>query len=58
MNFLRSLSREEADQWVEQIHLLEGVKLNENRDKMGWMLEKPRNYSTKSMYHFLLHRGW
>jgi hypothetical protein len=57
MNLLRSLSQEEAGQWVELIRLLQGVKLNEPRDKMGWMLEKSRKYSTKSMYHFLLHRG-
>jgi hypothetical protein len=57
VDFRRSLSLDEAEQWVNLVDLIHQVQLNDMPDKVKWNFEKSGAYTTQSMYRFLLHRG-
>lgn len=57
VDFKRSLSLTEADQWGELVNRLDQVQINGNRDKVSWVLEKLGKYTSSSMYRFMSHRG-
>ena len=43
--------------WKDLMSQLEGVRLNSEKDKVTWVLEKSGRFTTKSMYRWFLHRG-
>ena len=43
--------------WKDLMSQLEGVRLNSEKDKVTWVLEKSGWFTTKSMYRWFLHRG-
>lgn len=57
MNFRRSLKREEADQWEELLEMIKETNINDQHDRITWVLEKSGQYTTRSMYRMLAHRG-
>jgi hypothetical protein len=57
MDFKRPLSQIEAGQWEELPDLVEQVRINGDRDRVAWVLEKSGKYTSRSMYRFLSHRG-
>ena len=58
VNFRRTFSAREADSWNILLDMLQNENLDENeRDEMLWALDSSKNYSTKSLYRFLTHRG-
>lgn len=57
LEFVRSLSPEEADQWESLMNEIEEIKLTEESDTVTWALEKSGQFTTRSMYRMLAHRG-
>ena len=57
ITFRRTLGTHDLELWEELMDRLEEVQLNEEPDKVRWALEKSGEFTTKSMYRWLLHRG-
>jgi hypothetical protein len=57
IDFKRPLLQAEVVCWEALLDQLKAVRLNDRQDKAVWKLEKTGNYSTKSMYRCLSHRG-
>ena len=57
LNFRRTFTQSDFEEWEKLLDLLQNVSLNEAEDKVKWALEKSNTYSTKSMYIFLTFRG-
>lgn len=57
MDFRRSLNPGEMRQWGELLEMIKDVRLSGEADKVTWALEKSGNFTTKSMYTMLVHRG-
>lgn len=57
MEFKRSLNVGEAEQWGVLENMIKEVRLSERSDQVKWVLEKSGQFSTKSMYRMLAHRG-
>lgn len=57
MEFRRTLSIEEANQWEELVNKIRDIEITEEADTMVWALEKSGQYTTRSMYRMMTHRG-
>jgi hypothetical protein len=57
ITFCRAFGQEEMDQWDAMLTLLQDVTLSDGNDRACWALERSGNYTTKSMYRLLAHRG-
>jgi hypothetical protein len=56
IKFRRPFGPGEVTQWGDMLTKL-GVSIQEGRDKTRWCLEKSGQYTTRSMYRFLVHQG-
>lgn len=50
LSFRRALVSEKADHWVNLVDLCKNVSLNEEEDKLSWLLASSGEYSVKSFY--------
>ena len=57
INFRRALTPLELRSYDELKILMSSVNLDNLDDEVHWALEKSRNFSTKSLYCFVLHGG-
>lgn len=57
MDFRRSLSLEEADQWEELLDTIKEVEISNIPDRVTWALKKLGQYTTRLMYRMLAHMG-
>ena len=58
VNFRRSLSSREGENWEELLDLLQSTDLDqEARDDVIWALDCSKSFTTKSLYRFITHRG-
>lgn len=57
MDFRRPLSLTEAAQWDDMIDTIKHIELVGEPDRVSWVLEKSGQYTTRSMYRMLVHRG-
>lgn len=57
INFRRTLSVVEATQWDDLLNTIKETELTGETDSVKWALEKSGQYTTRSMYRMLAHRG-
>lgn len=57
MEFRRALSSEEILQWETMMTTIKDIRITEGADKVKLVLEKSGQYTTRSMYRMLAHRG-
>lgn len=55
--FRRSFSNADLRSWEELLQLLERVQLNSAKDLVSWGIEKSDQYTARSMYRMMAHRG-
>jgi hypothetical protein len=52
-NFRRQLNDALIDEWIQLQNMLSEINPTEGRDGVAWALEKPRKYSTNSLYKLM-----
>ena len=57
MSFRTTLNMVDMQNWENLLQLVANIRLNEAEDTPKWMFEKSNQYSTKSMYRWMTHRG-
>jgi hypothetical protein len=58
VGFRRTLTVNEMEQRDALFAILQGVTLDSTgRDEVSWAFEKSKNFTTKSLYRFITHRG-
>jgi rubrerythrin len=57
IEFRRTFGQGELAEWEEMLTEMRCVSIQEGRDGIRWCLEKSGQYTTRSMYRFLVHRG-
>jgi hypothetical protein len=57
IEFRRTFGLGELAQWEEMLTEMRFVSIQEGHDEIRWCLEKSGQYTTRSMYRFLIHRG-
>lgn len=57
MEFRRTLSNREAEQWLELVNTIKDIEITEGAHEVKWALEKSGQFTTKSVYRMIAHRG-
>jgi len=57
IQFRRQLHESQIEEWCRLQSLLEGINLNNDRDRVHWALEKSKNFTVRSLYKNLTTGG-
>jgi hypothetical protein len=58
VEFRRSFTSRDAELWHDLLDMLKDMSLGDSaQDELEWALDKSKNFTTKSLYRFLNHRG-
>jgi hypothetical protein len=57
LTFNRSLDQQALEEWHALGAMLYGVRVTEHEDSVSWCLERKGNFTTKSLYKFILNPG-
>jgi hypothetical protein len=58
LSFRRIFDLREEKEWLELSQILEVISLTDDKDSVRWVLEKPKTFSTASLYRELTFSGF